>query len=183
MKFLKSIVIAAALVSCLVSESNAQNTPIPKPGPEFDVLKADVGVWDVTIKTWAGPGQPTISKGKETNRMLGGFWLLADFQGSMMGADFQGHGMYSYDAAKNRYVGTWVDSMSASKMEIVGTYNADKKTMTYEGMAPGMDGKPAKHVLKTVYSDDGTHVFKMHVHTEAGAVKVFEMSYARAEGN
>ena len=163
MKTFYSVAITLALVSCCTTTAPGQETELPKPGPEFDAFKPDVGSWDVEIKTWAGPGQPTVTKGKETNRMLGGFWLLSDFQGNMMGLDFRGHGVYSYDAEKKQYFGTWVDSLSPNKMDMTGSHDKANNTMTYTGMAPGPDGKPAKHILKTKYKDDGTRVMTMHI--------------------
>ena len=167
------------LMLCVQATSFGQEMVLPTPGPELDVLKADVGTWDVEIKTWAGPGEPTVTKGKETNRMLGGFWLLTDFEGNMFGMDFQGHGMYSYDAEKKQYVGSWVDSLSPSKMDMAGQYDKAKKTMTMEGMAAGMDGTPVKHVLMTRYKEDGTRTMSMHMQAGEDMTKIFEMTYAK----
>jgi hypothetical protein len=158
-----------------------QQMELPKPGPELDVFQPDVGTWDVEIKAWGDDGKPVVTNGKETNRMLGGFWLLTDFQGSMLGFDFQGHGMYSYDAEKKQYVGSWVDSLSASKMDMIGTYNKEKNTMTYEGMAPGADGTPAKHILNTKYKEDGTRMMTMHLKAGDQKIKIFEMTYSKAK--
>lgn len=170
-----------ALMFCGATSSIGQETELPKPGPELDIFKKDVGSWDVEIRVWQGPGEPTVTKGKETDRMLGGFWLLTDFQGNMMGLDFKGHGVYSYDASKKQYVGTWIDSLSPNKMDMVGKYDKDKNTMTYEGMAPGPDGSPTKHVLKTTYHKDGTHDMTMHVKVGDQSIKVFEMKYTRSK--
>jgi hypothetical protein len=178
MKYISSVIIVFALAIC--STATAQDSPFPKPGPEFGFLKADVGNWDVEIKTFAGPGEPTVTQGKETNRMLGGFWLLADFQGNMMGLDFKGHGMYSYDTEKKQYVGTWVDSLSATKMDMIGKRDAANNTLTYEGVGPGSDGKPAKHVMTTKYTDDGNRVMTMRVKAGDHMMKIFEMSYTKA---
>lgn len=181
MKLLCSLLGAFTLAVCVGEKSIAQDAGFPKPGPEFDIFKADVGSWDVEIKTWTGPGEPTITAGKETNRMLGGFWLIADFQGDMMGLDFKGHGIYSYDAEKKHYVGTWVDSLSAAKMNMVGKYDKAKDTMIYEGIAPGPDGKPAKHVMTTKYSDDGNRAMTMHMQVGEDMQKLFEMSYTKSK--
>jgi hypothetical protein len=113
--------------------------------------------------------------------MLGGFWLLTDFQGNMMGLDFKGHGVYGYDAEKKQYVGTWIDPLSPNKMDMIGKHDNDKKTLTYEGMAPGMDGKPVKHVLTTKYTNDGTRTLTMHVQAGDNMMKVFEMKYTKAK--
>lgn len=176
-----SMTVLFAWVFCGTTTLTGQETPLPQPGPELDVFKSEVGTWDVKIKTWTGPGEPTVTEGTETNRMLGGFWMLTDFQGSMMGMDFKGHGMYGYDAEKRQYIGTWVDSLSPNKMEMIGRYDKDNDTMTYEGLAPGVDGKPAKHVLSTEYKDDGTRVMTMRMQAGEDMMKVFELTYAKAK--
>jgi len=181
MNNLSSITMLVALLFCGTPTLIGQETELPKPGPEFDVFKHDLGTWDVEITTWAGPGKPTVTKGKETNRMLGGFWLLADFQGNLMGLDFKGHGIYSYDSEKKQYTGTWIDSLSPTKMDMVGKYDKAKKTMTYEGMAPSPDGTPAKHVMTTTYGNDGTRVMTMHMQAADKMLKIFEMSYTKAK--
>lgn len=171
----------AALVSCLAATTHAQSPELPKAGPEFDVLKADVGRWDVEIKVWNGPGDPTVTKGAERNRMLGGFWMLTDFEGNMMGMEFRGHGMYSYDADKKQYIGTWVDSLGPTKMEMIGKHDNANNTMTYEGIGPAPDGTPTKHVMTTKYAEDGTRVMTMQMKVGDELVKVFEMHYTKAK--
>lgn len=180
MRYLGLIAILLAVLFCDSKTLVAQEPGTPKPGSEWDVLRMDVGTWDVEIKTWAGPGEPTVTQGKETSRMLGDHWLLSDFQGSMMGLDFSGHGSYSYDAEKKQYYGTWIDSLSPSKMDMIGTHDQDKQTMTYEGMAPTPDGQLAKHVITTKYNRDGTRVMTMHMQAGGNMIKIFEMTYTKA---
>ena len=148
---------------------------LPQPAPEMDIFKAEVGTWDVKIKSWAEPGEPALSEGTETNRMLGGFWLVSDFQGTMMGLEFEGHGVYGFDAEKKQYTGTWMDSLGPQKMDMVGEYVAATKTLTMEGVAPGPDGKPTPHVISTKTNDDGSRLMTMLV----GGVKLFEMKYTQ----
>ena len=174
MKIPYSIVTLVTVALCATT-SIAQG--LPKPGPEYDIFKHDLGIWDVDIKTTQGPA----TKGKETNRMLGGFWMLTDFHGKMMGLDFKGHGIYGYDAEKKQYVGTWIDSLSPVKMDMIGTYDKAQHTMTYEGMAPGPDGKLTKHVMATKYMDDGGRVMTMHVKAGDKMVKMFEMTLTKAK--
>ena len=178
-RFLLTVLLALLFVNA--TPLMGQELEMPKPGPEYDVFKSDVGTWDVEIKTWGAPGEPSVTKGTETARLLGGFWLVVDFQGNMMGLDFQGHGIYSYDAKEKHYVGTWVDSLTPQKMEMVGKHDKANNTMTYEGMAPGADGQPTKHVLTTKYNSDGTRVMTMHMQAGDEMMQIFEMSYTRAK--
>ena len=123
------------------------------------MLQKQVGTWETTMKV-AG----TESKGIATYKMdLGGLWLVSTFEGQLMGAKFSGRGFDSYDPAKKKYVGVWIDSMSASPLTMEGNYDAAKKTMTMEGTAPGMDGKPTTYKAVSQMPDDDTINFSMYV--------------------
>ena len=151
---------------------------VPTAGPEHDVLKHDVGEWDVEITNYAS-GSPEVSKGTESNRMLGDFWLITNFTGKMMGLEFKGHGSTGYDAKAKKYVGTWVDSLSPGMMHLTGEYDKESKTMTLVGMAPGMDGNPAKHRLTTVYKD-GKRVMTMYITLQGGEeTKFMQLAYTK----
>ena len=44
-----------------------QEMPLPKPGPEHEILKQDVGTWDGSIEMKEPGGKTELSKGVETN--------------------------------------------------------------------------------------------------------------------
>jgi hypothetical protein len=171
--------IALLTVFCFSTIAIAQEQEMPKPGPELDVLKSEVGTWDVVIKVWEGPGEPTVTKGTEKGRMMG-FWLVSEFKGNMMGLDFSGLGTYTFDSEKKEYVGRWIDSLSPQKMDMTGKYDKDAKSMTYTGSSMGPDGSPMKSVMKTTYNDDGTKTMTMHMGEGDQAMKVFEMNYTKS---
>ena len=124
---------------------NAQDSA---PSPEHKILAMEEGVWDAEI-TMTIPGQDSKdaakSKGVETNRLLGGKWLISDFKGEFFGSSFEGHGVNGYDAKKGKYVGTWVDSMSQHIDLMEGTYDEKTKTLTLnaDSVNPST-GKPMK---------------------------------------
>ena len=131
------------------------------PPPELDLLKKDVGEWTCEIKSWSMPGaDPQVSKGKESSRMMGGFWMITNFEGKMFGQDFIGHGTYGYDVEKKKYVGTWIDSLGPSMMQTVGTYDKESETMTAVGDSIGPDGSPYTFTSSTCYKD-GKRVMTM----------------------
>lgn len=130
-----------------------------KPGLEHEMLKKHEGTWDTTM-TMGG----VESKGVATYKMeLGGLWLVSTFEGEVSGAKFTGKGLDSYDASKKKYVGVWVDSMSASPMNLEGTFDKEKKTLTMAGEGPGMDGKAQKRKSTTEWKDDNTVNFSMYM--------------------
>jgi len=71
------------------------------------------------------------SKGVETAAMgLGGFWLTYEYKGEMMGAPYIGHGTLGYDQQKQKYVGTWIDSMKSGLFLSEGTSDEHGKVFT-----------------------------------------------------
>lgn len=165
------------------SDANAQMAP---PGPEIDLLKKDVGEWTVEIKSWSDPNaDPMVTKGKETTRMFGGYWIVSNFDGNMMGMDFKGHGTYGYDINKKKYVGTWIDSLGPFMMQTAGDYNKETKTLTMAGDSPGPDGTTMfTYTMSSVYKDDG-RVMTMHMQPKGSGddqkMKLFVMTYKKAE--
>jgi hypothetical protein len=179
---MKTTLVAIGLV--LVSSLTiAQEGPPPmlKAGPEHELLKGDVGVWDATVEAMTAPGQPmATSKGVETNTLVGGVWLITDFKSEMMGAPFEGHGVTGWDPAKKKYVGTWVDTMAPGIGHGESTYDAATKTVT--GTMEGMDASGAvqKSKSKVVYSDPDTRVFTISAPGPDGKdMTVLKISYKR----
>jgi hypothetical protein len=146
---------AAALVAALAVPARAQEPQ--KPGPEHEILKKQVGTWDMTMKMM---GQE--SKGSVTYKMdLGDLWLTSDFHCEVAGMKFQGRGMDSYNTIKKVYVGVWFDSMSTYPMTMEGTFDKAKKTLTMNGESLGPDGKMTKHKAVSEWKDDDTILFSM----------------------
>src|SRR6516165_10690511 len=116
------------LAVVLAGPATAQ-PPVPKPGPEHEVLKKMLGTWDVTMK-----GGGMESKGTATYKEdLGGLWLHGAIESEIGGMKFSGRGYDTYDATKKKYIGVWMDSMTTSPMVMEGTWDAAKKTMTMVG--------------------------------------------------
>jgi hypothetical protein len=187
--FAMAMVAAATLVGSAAAQekkesapAQGQEMPSPKPGPEHAILKKDVGVWDATVETMMERGgKPSVSKGVETNTLLGGgLWLIEDFQAEFLGAPFQGHGITGYDPSKKKYVGTWVDSMSTGLSTSEGTYDPKTQTMTARFEGPGPDGTPMKMRTTTEWKDANTRVFTMYSPAGRGEeFVVMRISYKR----
>jgi Protein of unknown function (DUF1579) len=159
-----------------------QEMPMPKPGPEHEILKKDVGVWDATVESTMEPGgKPNVSKGVETNTLLGdGLWLIQDFKGEVQSAPFQGHGVTGYDPSKKKYVGTWVDSMSTGLSTSEGTYDPKTKTMTTRFEGPGPDGTIMKMRTTSEWKDANNRVFTMYSPAgQGGEFAMMKITYKR----
>lgn len=153
-----------------VAETPQAMPPLPKPGPEHALFKDSEGTWDAKVEAWMAPGAPpSVSAGVETSRVgCGGLCLITDFKGSFTmdpkapPVPFEGHGTETYDIAKKKYVGTWIDSMSTGLSVSEGTYDAASKTMTGWMEGPDMSGQVSKMKAVTVMKDPDTRVFSMY---------------------
>lgn len=159
-KIASSLFVLAA--AGLICARTARAQEVPKPGPEHELLKKYVGVWDATIEMTEPGGQTQTSKGTETCRMLsGGLWLVTQFKGELMGQTFEGNGATGYDPGKKKYVESWVDSMSTGIAVGDSTYDPATKTVTGTLESPDPSGKPMKMKAVTQWKDDTTRVFTM----------------------
>lgn len=191
MRRVMSLAAGVAIVVGLASMGRGRADPAQevadlraKPSPAHAMLKKDLGIWDAEVKTWMpGVEEPQVTAGTETNRMLGGLWLLTDFRTEFAGQPYRGHGVYGYDEAKKKYIGTWVDSMASSMMAMEGTYDEAKEELVMRGESVD----PASNTtikLKNVavHNADGTRDFTMYMErAEAGGepVKMMEIHYKK----
>jgi hypothetical protein len=141
-----------------------------KPGPNHALLNSMVGEWTADCKFYMGPGMPpSETKGTAVNTWeVGKRFVKQDFNGSFtMGPGgpempFHGIGYTGYDNTKQKFVGTWMDTMSTGVMYSEGTYDAATKTFTLTAqMTDPMTNKPSTitEVIKII--DDNTHTFTM----------------------
>ena len=165
MSVFRSVRFAVLLVvsGAAVVAAQQQMPPMPKPGPEHDILKMDAGTWDAVVETTPEPGAPaTKSKGVEVSTMgCGGLCLITDFKGDMMGTQFVGHGVRPGPRGK-KYVGVWTDSMSTGLS--IGESTDDPATKKWDGWmeGPDMTGKVMKSRSVVEWKDATTRVFTMY---------------------
>lgn len=149
-------------------------------------IKPDVGKWTAELKMWpqGEDGEPVVFEATETNELLGENWIISNFEGEFGGQAFKGHGIYGFDARKNCFVATWVDSVNGFMSQYEGKIDADSGSLVLLGKeldpASGelVDGKqvrsPPEANRRTVIS----------FQKPAGAdefVKVMEMMLTRSK--
>jgi hypothetical protein len=150
---------------------------LAQPGPQHIALKALEGKWKAVVKSWNGPGEPTVSEGVADNQMiLGGRYLEQKFTSTMMNMPFEGHGLTGYDNATQHYWFTWIDNMSTSVMN--GTGSMDGKTLTVTANTMGPHG-PMDVRMVTKVVDDNTHVFSMFGTMGGQEMLMMEITYTR----
>lgn len=172
-----------AIAGALVSVS-AQMPPMPKPGPEHELFKMDVGTWDAVVEMSEPGAKPATAKGVEVNTIgCGGLCLISDFKGELMpGVQFHGHGMATWDPVKKVYAGSWTDSMSQGVAVTEGSWDPAGKKFT--GTMEGRDttGRLVKSRSVSEYRPDGTRVLTMYVPGPDGKeVQIMRISYTRRQ--
>jgi hypothetical protein len=136
-----------------------------RPGPEHKLLEPLVGTWNSKCKMWLDPAAtPQVSEGTLVRKsILGGRFICEEFDGKMMDKPFQGFGTMGYDRAKEKFVSTWIDSVSTAIHMSQGSYDATTKTFTFknEETCP-ITKKPVKtrDTLKVV--SDNEQVMEMY---------------------
>ena len=140
-----------------------QGPPMPKPGAEHKLLTQDAGTWDAAVEMHAEPGKPPMkSKGVEVNTIgCSELCLVTTFKGDMGGMPFEGAGVTTYDPKKQKYIGSWTDSMSAGLSVGESTYDAKSKKWTGTMEGPDMSGNITKARSETIVTAAGTRVFTL----------------------
>ncbi|QDT01297.1 DUF1579 domain-containing protein [Adhaeretor mobilis] len=163
---IKGRMLGLVLLSCSVGSTAVAQ--MATPSAEHKNLAAEVGVWDANLQMWMAPDAPPMpSKGVETNKMMGDFWIISEFKSDMGGMTFTGHGQHGYDPAKKKYVGTWIDSMSPYLSTQEGEFDAKSNTLTL--LATGrnmMTGEIEKSKMVSKYIDENTKVFEIYMPVE-----------------
>jgi hypothetical protein len=154
------------------SVGRAQEPPeMPKPVKEHKWLEQLAGEWESHVEAFMEPGKPPMkSKGTESARKIGGFWILAETKGEFMGAPYNGLLTLGYDADRKVYVGTWVDSMSGYLWKYDGKVDKSGKVLTLEteGPCPHAPGTLSKF-KETLEIKSKTHkVFSSAIQGEDG---------------
>ena len=162
---------------CATSLLFAQQPEFPKPTKEHQFLDKFVGTWETQSEGTVGPDQPPMKcKGMMKSRSLGGFWLVNEMTGDMMGTPMTGIQTIGYNTDKQKYVGTWVDSMMNHMWHYEGSVTEAGTTLTLEAEGPNFmaDGKTTKfrdiyefkspdhiHATSTMLGEDGKWVVFM----------------------
>jgi hypothetical protein len=155
---------------------------LAKTGAPHKMLAGLVGSWVTRTKTWMAPGKPPMeSTGTcEQKMLLGGRYLQQDYAGDMMGAPFSGIGITGYDNHKQKYVSTWIDSMSTGIFYFEGSAGPDGKRIVQHCLSDDPVRGPVKWRSVTKIVDGDTHSFEMYLTDKSDKEqKMMEIFYSR----
>ncbi|HXY33979.1 MAG TPA: DUF1579 family protein [Planctomycetaceae bacterium] len=178
------VVLVANAAVCLAADepkkAPAASPPDKKAAathPETDALKQWVGHWEATIEATGRDGKPVSSPAKTTVKLLGGRWLITDFDGTFMGAPFIGHEVLGYDPLAKKYLLNWVDATATSFATGEGTYNSQTKTLTLT--VTGRDdstGKTATWRQVDIWKDADHHDWSLRTISPKDAKEQIQMT-------
>ncbi len=155
------------------------------PQKEHLWLQQLAGEWAYESECGAGPDQPpSMMKGRETVRLLGGLWSIGE--GTLEMPDgTKGHTIITigYDPKEQAFVGSWVGSMMTHLWIYRGSLDATGKTLTLSSDGPSFsgDGTTAHYQdIITIVSNDH-RIFTGRVQSEDGTWNEFmKTDYRRA---
>jgi hypothetical protein len=164
--------VGTLMAGTAVLETADELKPRP-PAKEHLWLQQLAGEWDTEVAAVVEPGQPPKrSKGTESIRAVGGFWVLSEIQGTcpVLNLPFTSFLTLGYDQEQGEFVGTWVDSMSSYLWKYEGTLDPARNALTLETEGP-CPMAPEKHSK-----------FREVIELENKDHKVFTMSIQGADG-
>jgi hypothetical protein len=154
--------------------------PLPKPGPEHELLAKWAGHWTSTTTMSMGPQKVTWSGTVDTRIVAGGLWLVSEHKGNDPKMPFEGHEIMGYDPNLKKYVGSWVDSWTTSITPFESEWNAEKKQIRSVMTVKGPDGQPAKMLMVIDVVDDDHHDARMWTSADESGEPMMTIAYTRA---
>ena len=146
------------------TENTSPCANLPSPVKAHEWLQKFVGEWTTEAEFGCGePGQPPAkASGTESTRMIGGFWIVAHGMGEMPDMPpYHSVLTLGYDPEKQKYIGTWIDSMTSYLWKYEGEVDASGRILKLEteGFFPGAPDKLTKFEEVTEFIDDDHRVF------------------------
>ena len=104
-------------------------------------LRRFVGEWRSSAVIEGEPGTPSQTlSGTERSRSLGGLWVVSEIRGESPTGAMEALMSLGYDPEKQRFVGTWVDSMTNHMWIYEGSLDSSGRVLTLQSKGPSFAG-------------------------------------------
>jgi hypothetical protein len=137
---LLTLVIAATLTISHVAMASAQEASLDTPQPEHGLLERLAGEWEFERQSVPEEGSEprTLGTGTISAEMLGDFFVVSRWSGSLYDTDYDAFQALGYDIEQKKYTGYWIDSFISFRWELSGTVDEESQelTLTTRGPAP-----------------------------------------------
>ncbi len=177
------ISLGVILFATQLSAQQAHKFTIPKPTEAHKILANDAGTWDTVVKMFfQGPTAPPVEyKGIETAELVsGGLFLRTTSKCKMGDQDYEGHSLLGYNPRSKEYAGTSVNNFAPAPIQMKGTYDTEKKTLTMLSAVVDEKGNEIKQKEVTKFIDDKTKTFTSFMLVDAGGkemeIKLMEVT-------
>ena len=177
---LATLLVTSAASAALFITHPFQDAPVQANDHHRRIQKG-AGEWEGTIKMWMpGMEDGMESPCQESVRTVGEYWTVSDFSMEFMGVKFAGSSSMGYDTTKNKYVGTWIDSMTTSLTVMEGEWDADKKAivMHYQMFEP-MSGEMVDMRSEMKHLDGGVVESTFYQVTDEGDSRQMQIKMKR----
>jgi len=132
------------------------------PGEEHKEMLESAGTWTTHAEFMTAPGAPPSKSTGEAviSPVMDGRYMHIVLEMDFMGMPYRGEGHFGYDNGRERYVSTWLDSMSTQISYMTGTTNDDGAlVMTGETFTPGVGVTKMKIVERWTGQDEWVQTF------------------------
>lgn len=137
---LSSLLMAITVTIAPVTLASAQEPRFDLVQPEHKLLERFAGEWQ--FERFGAPGQeshpPVLGTGTISAEMIGNFFVVSRWSGTLYGADYTAVQSLGYDIQQKQYAGTWMDSFMGFRWELTGAVDQESRefTLTTRGPAP-----------------------------------------------
>lgn len=132
------------------------------PAEEHKEMLESAGTWTTHAEFMTAPGAPPSESTGEAviTPVMGGRYMHIVLEMDFMGMPYRGEGHFGYDNGRERFVSTWIDSMSTQISYMTGTTNDDGAlVMTGETFTPGVGVTDMKIVERWIGDDAWVQTF------------------------
>lgn len=151
MRHLTTLALITVALNATSSWSQDGFEPTP-PLAEHEWLRQFVGEWTTSSQGTAGPDQPAFEcSGSISSRMLGGYWVVNDMSSDVVGTQMRGLQTIGYDSQKQKYIGTWVDSIMNYMWHYEGVVDESGKKLTLYAEGPNFAGGEGTAMFRDSY--------------------------------